>query len=101
MLGQAATERRGTVRRFMPLVAVAMAITIAAPVSAASNQTVYLALGDSLAEGDGASIPSETAYVPLMADYFAGRVHGNAKQSINLGVGGETRRRGCSACGRA
>jgi len=65
-------------RPIISLVAAALAITLAAPVSAASPRTVYLAIGDSLAWGDGASIPTETAYVPLMADYFAGAVHGGA-----------------------
>jgi lysophospholipase L1-like esterase len=62
----------------------------AAPVAASSEATVYLALGDSLAVGDGASIPSETGYVGRMTDYFAGSAHGNAKVATNLAVGGET-----------
>jgi len=77
-------------RPIISLVAAAMAITLAAPVSAASPRTVYLAIGDSLAWGDGASIPTETAYVPLMADYFAGAVHGGAKDAVNVAVRGET-----------
>lgn len=77
-------------RRFTPIVALALALTLPAPAFAASNQTVYLGLGDSLAVGDGASVPAEAAYVPLMADYFAGTPHGGAKQAVNLGVGGET-----------
>jgi len=76
--------------RFISLVAAALAISLAAPVSAASSRTVYLAIGDSLAWGDGASIPAETAYVPLMAEYFAGSAHGGVKDAINLAVRGET-----------
>jgi lysophospholipase L1-like esterase len=63
---------------------------LATPTLGAEAPTRYLALGDSLAWGDGASDPSETAYVPLLADYFAGEPHGGAKQSTNLAVRGET-----------
>lgn len=72
------------------LISALVAAALAAPVSAAPPNTVYLALGDSLAWGDGASDPSETAYVPLLADYFAGTPHGGAKQLSNLAVRGET-----------
>jgi lysophospholipase L1-like esterase len=60
------------------------------PVAAAERPTVYVALGDSLAWGDGASNPLETAYVPLLADYFAGVPHGGAKAAVNLAIRGET-----------
>ncbi|MGH2358679.1 MAG: GDSL-type esterase/lipase family protein [Candidatus Limnocylindria bacterium] len=72
------------------LISALVAAALGAPVSAAPPNTVYLALGDSLAWGDGASDPSETAYVPLLADYFAGTPHGGAKQLSNLAVRGET-----------
>ena len=63
---------------------------IALPIRAAEPPTRYVALGDSLAWGDGASDPSSTAYVPLLAEYFAGTPHGGAKQAVNLAVRGET-----------
>lgn len=63
---------------------------VAAPTQAAESPTRYVALGDSLAWGDGASVPSETGYAPLLADYFAGIPHGGAKQAANLSVRGET-----------
>jgi lysophospholipase L1-like esterase len=63
---------------------------IALPLRAAEPPTRYVALGDSLAWGDGASDPSSTAYVPLLAEYFAGTPHGGAKQAVNLAVRGET-----------
>lgn len=62
----------------------------AAPAVAAAPATVYLALGDSLAVGDGASVPSETGYVGRLTDYFAGSSHGNAKLASNIAIGGET-----------
>lgn len=58
--------------------------------AAAPTPTSYLALGDSLAWGDGASDPATTAYVPLLADYFAGEPHGGAKSLTNLALRGET-----------
>ncbi len=70
--------------------AVVMTAALAAPTAAAEPATRYVALGDSLAWGDGASDPATTAYVPLLADYFAGTTHAGAKQMINLGIGGET-----------
>ena len=72
------------------LIIALVAAALAGPVAAAEPATQYLALGDSLAWGDGASDPTETAYVPLLADYFAGVPHGNAKRSVNLAVRGET-----------
>ena len=78
-------------RRFAFVPALALAVgLIASPVAAAEPGTVYVALGDSLAWGDGASDPATTAYVPLMAEYFAGVAHGNAKAAVNLAVRGET-----------
>ena len=67
-----------------------VAAAFALPVRAAEAPTRYLAVGDSLAWGDGASVPTQTAYVPLIADYFAGAAHGGAKSSSNLAVRGET-----------
>lgn len=73
------------------LLASALALVLAAPaVATPGPRSVYLALGDSLAWGDGASDPAATAYVPLFADYVAGTPHGDAKQLVNLAVGGET-----------
>ncbi|HEX6473894.1 MAG TPA: SGNH/GDSL hydrolase family protein, partial [Candidatus Limnocylindria bacterium] len=80
-----------SMRRFAFVPALALAVgLIASPVAAAEPDTVYVALGDSLAWGDGASDPATTAYVPLMAEYFAGAAHGNAKTAVNLAVRGET-----------
>ena len=72
------------------LIAAWVIAAIAMPATAAEAPTRYLALGDSLAWGDGASVPNQTAYVPLLADYFAGTPHGGAKQHANLAVRGET-----------
>ena len=73
------------------VIAALLALVLAVPVSAAPpTPTVYLGLGDSLTEGQGASDWDATGYVPLFADYVAGRPHGNAKNLVNLGFGGET-----------
>lgn len=77
-------------RLMATLIALALVVLVAAPAAAAEPTTRYLALGDSLAVGDGASDPATTGYVPRMADYFAGAAHGNAKGTVNLAVGGET-----------
>lgn len=77
--------------RLAPVLAGVLAASVTMPVVAAEPaRTSYLALGDSLAWGDGASDPQTTAYVPLLADYFAGVPHGGAKSLTNLAVRGET-----------
>jgi lysophospholipase L1-like esterase len=53
----------------------------------AAAPTVYVALGDSLAWGDGATIPTRTAYVPRLAGYFQG--HAGTTELVNLAVRGE------------
>jgi lysophospholipase L1-like esterase len=79
-------------RRIVILLAsVALTVALAAPAAATSQTpTLYIALGDSLAWGDGASVPSHTGYVPRLAGYFQGASHGGADTLINLGVGGTT-----------
>ena len=72
------------------LATIAMTAALAAPTAAAEPATRYIALGDSLAWGDGASDPATTAYVPLLGDYFAGKSHAGAKQTYNVGIRGET-----------
>ncbi len=57
--------------------------------------SVYLALGDSLVTGVGASDPPTTAYVPLFRDYLRDKLapEGSEQALIdlhNLGVNGET-----------
>jgi lysophospholipase L1-like esterase len=79
-----------TMRHLSALAATALVIMIATPVAAGSPSTVYVALGDSLAWGDGASDPASTSYAALLSDYFAGEPHGGAKQYLNLAVRGET-----------
>jgi lysophospholipase L1-like esterase len=70
--------------------ALLLILVMAAPASAATPTGLYVALGDSLAVGDGASDWDASAYVPLMADYYAGTPHADAKHHVNLGVQGET-----------
>ena len=79
-------------RRVLILLAsVSLTVALAAPVVAAMpTHTVYIAMGDSLAWGDGASVPDHTGYVPRLAGYFQGASHGGADQLINLAVGGTT-----------
>jgi lysophospholipase L1-like esterase len=79
-------------RRVLILLAsVSLTVALAAPVAATRpTPTVYVALGDSLAWGDGASVPTHTGYVPRLAGYFQGASHGGADELVNLGVGGTT-----------
>jgi lysophospholipase L1-like esterase len=85
--------RRSPALRIAPilLVGAALSISLAVPAAAAGpSSTLYIALGDSLAWGDGASVPAHTGYVPRLAGYFQGASHGGADEMINLGVGGTT-----------
>lgn len=78
------------------LFAIALALTFtlvaAGPQTLAAIPTpvVYLALGDSLAVGVGASNVAETAYVPRLFHYFHGTAHGGVDTLLNLGIGGDT-----------
>jgi lysophospholipase L1-like esterase len=58
--------------------------------AATSTPNVYLALGDSLAAGVGASSVEHTAYVPRLFHYFRGTAHGGVDTLLNLGIGGDT-----------
>ena len=62
----------------------------AAPAAATPEDGVYLALGDSLAQGSGATDPTRTAYVPHLYGFFRGQSHGGVTTLTNLAVGGET-----------
>lgn len=70
--------------------ALVLAVGLSSQAVAKAPTSLYIALGDSLAVGDGATDMATTAYVPLMADYFAGTFHGDAKNMLNLAIGGET-----------
>jgi lysophospholipase L1-like esterase len=69
------------------LLTVSLALLMTAGTAAAKAPATYLALGDSLAWGDGASVPTHTAYVPRLDGYF----HGNADTTdlLNIAVRGE------------
>ena len=56
----------------------------------AAAAPLYIALGDSLAVGDGASDPSSTAYVPLFHDYLREALGIPDLALTNLGHGGDT-----------
>lgn len=58
--------------------------------SAGTAAPLYIALGDSLAAGDGASDPSSTAYVPLFHEYLREALEIPDLALINLGDGGDT-----------
>lgn len=78
-------------RLVISLVSCALVLALAAPAAAATRtDTVYLAMGDSLAWGDGASVPAHTSYVPRLAGYFQGAAHAGADELVNVGVRGET-----------
>ena len=57
----------------------------APPPTLSGDSLTYIALGDSLSAGFGASRPSETSFVPLVLENL-----GDDYQLINLGHGGDT-----------
>jgi lysophospholipase L1-like esterase len=62
-------------------------LLITGTAAAKATPSVYLALGDSLAWGDGATIPTRTAYVPRLDGYFQG--HAGTTDLVNIAVRGE------------
>lgn len=76
-------------RALSVLLTVSVGLLLTAGTAAAKEATpsVYLALGDSLAWGDGASVPTRTAYVPRLDGYFQG--HAATTDLLNLAVRGE------------
>jgi lysophospholipase L1-like esterase len=80
-------------RRFLILLSgvILSSAAVAGPaVAAGSSETLYIALGDSLAWGDGASIPERNGYVPRFAVYLRGAPHGDTEKLVNLAVRGAT-----------
>ena len=55
-----------------------------------TRPSVYLALGDSLAVGVGATVPDERGYVPQVARWLQSQAPERLEQAVNLAVGGET-----------
>jgi len=80
-------------RRFLILLGglILSSAAMAGPAAASgSSQTLYIALGDSLAWGDGASVPERNGYVPRFATYLRGEPRGDADALVNLAVRGAT-----------
>jgi lysophospholipase L1-like esterase len=71
-----------------------LALLLAAPpnaaVAAGPSTRAYVALGDSLAAGYGASDPARTGYVPLLFEYFQQPRQENVRVLRNLARPGET-----------
>ncbi|HKY50450.1 MAG TPA: GDSL-type esterase/lipase family protein [Candidatus Limnocylindria bacterium] len=72
------------------LVAVISASSSTAAAAVAPAMRLYVALGDSLAAGVGASDPARTAYVPLLFQYFMQPRAENVRLLRNLSRPGET-----------
>jgi lysophospholipase L1-like esterase len=72
------------------LVTLSLALHPALALAEPTQPQVYLALGDSLTAGVGATIPAQLGYVPRLSNYFRGTAHGGIDAVINLGVPGET-----------
>lgn len=74
----------------LSLVALLCAAVPGVAAAAAPANRVYVALGDSLAYGFGASDPARTAYVPLLFEYFQQPRKENVRVLRNLSRPGET-----------
>lgn len=80
-------------RRFLILLGgvILTSAALASPaVASGSSETLYIALGDSLAWGDGASVPERNGYVPRFATYLRGAPRADADAIVNLAVRGAT-----------
>ena len=83
-------NRKPVVLTLVALLALAVGLPAAPAAAAEPEGTVYLALGDSLGWGYGATDPLETAYVPHFYRFLQGDSHSRARELVNLSVGGET-----------
>jgi len=72
------------------LLAFLLAIPTTAVASAQKDERVYLALGDSLAAGVGATVPDRVGYVPHLAGFFHGAAHGGASSTVTVALPGAT-----------
>src|SRR5215204_2679 len=72
------------------LVAFLLAIPTTVGASAPKDERVYLALGDSLAVGSGATRPDRVGYVPHLAEFFRGAAHGGATSTVTVALPGAT-----------
>lgn len=83
-------------RKRLALLVVASLVTLVTLASsayegeAASKTTLYLALGDSLGTGYGASVPSHDGYVPRVFASGHGTPHAGVNVLSNQSAGGET-----------
>jgi lysophospholipase L1-like esterase len=68
------------------VLAVLLAIASPAVGAAPKDERVYLALGNSLAAGVGATRADRVGYVPRLAEFFRGTAHGGATSLVNLAV---------------
>jgi lysophospholipase L1-like esterase len=72
------------------LLALLLAIPTTVAASAPKDERVYLALGDSLALGSGATRPDQVGYVPHLAGFFRGAAHGGTTSTLTVALRGAT-----------
>jgi lysophospholipase L1-like esterase len=81
-------------KRTLATIGLAVLLAAAALAPAVARAEVspsrYLALGDSLAVGVGATDPERQGYVAHLAHFFRGKGHGGARLHTNMAVGGAT-----------
>jgi lysophospholipase L1-like esterase len=83
-------NRKPTARLVAALLMLAAVFPVATVGATPEPGNIYLAFGDSLAEGSGATDPSQLGYVPHLYGFFRGVPHGDVNSYTNLGIGGET-----------
>jgi len=80
-------------RRLLPLLAAFVSLALLAPAPAAAKETpAYVAIGDSLAFGVGASEPATGGYVAVTYNALSNsdRYHDRGLELVNMGVPGAT-----------
>jgi lysophospholipase L1-like esterase len=81
---------RSVFRIVSAVLLLAWALPLSTANAAPEEGKVYLALGDSLAYGWGATDPQRLGYVPHLYTFYQGMSHGNIDSLSNLAIGGET-----------
>src|SRR5215212_1530729 len=90
--GRCLMERRGMRWLLVGLIILTLSLQPTAAGAEPTERGVYIAMGDSLARGIGATDPDQLGYVPRLFDFYRGTDHAGVDTLVNVAVRGATSR---------